>query len=421
MGYTRNPAGVLKSWGSVSIKKLEAIQGFLNVFMGNLVAGFSFFFLFLFLLSKPFTLSNSATTLRSFANQLSLCDPWRALNPSTKAFSFFSHVHRTYSRIDFFFVDNRLLHWVNSSEYHSIVISDHAPTSVVINFPNHNPTRTQWKLSHFLLNNPHFKGFFQEEIVNYFHANDTPDIARSTLWEACKAYLRGQAISFASRQKKVDTERMVWLLDQLVSIDTQYATAPTPSLYDQRLKFQAEFDLLSTPKVESKLSKTKQRYFEMGDKAGKLLAHQARTAALSRLIPRIKLSSGTVVTDPKLVNYAFLNFYSDLYTSEYSPAIWKSHNPLEMFSYPKVDSSLSDKLGAPITAAEVQEAIGQLQNGKSPGPDGFVVEFYKAYSILISPHLVNVYNESFNSGRLPPTLSEANISLLWKKVKDPLE
>jgi exonuclease III len=33
--------------------------------------------------SKPFTLSNSATTLRSFANQLSLCDPWRALNPST--------------------------------------------------------------------------------------------------------------------------------------------------------------------------------------------------------------------------------------------------------------------------------------------------------------------------------------------------
>ena len=82
---------------------------------------------------------------------------------------------------------------------------------------------------------------------------------------------------------------MVWLLDQLVSIDTQYAAAPTPSLYDQRLKFQAEFDLLSTSKVESKLLKTKQRYFEMGDKVGKLLAHQARTAALSRLIPRIKL------------------------------------------------------------------------------------------------------------------------------------
>ncbi|KAG7503513.1 LINE-1 reverse transcriptase [Solea senegalensis] len=214
--------------------------------------------------------------------------------------------------------------------------------------------------------------------------------------------------------KKVDTERMVWLLDQIVSIDTQYAAAPTPSLYDQRLKFQAEF-------ISCQHLRLKQNFFEMGDKAGKLLAHQARTAALSRLIPRIKLSSGTVVTDPKLLNDAFLNFYSDLYTSEYSPEVWKSHNPLEMFSYPKVDSSLSDKLGTPITTAEVQEAIGQLQSGKSMGPDGFVVEFYKAYSILITPHLVNVYNESFDSSSLPPTLSEANISLLLKKRQRPLE
>lgn len=35
--------------------------------------------------------------------------------------------------------------------------------------------------------------------------------------------------------------------------------------------------------------------------------------------------------------------------------------------------------------------------------------------------MVNGYNESFISGRLPPTLSEANISLLLKKDKDPLE
>lgn len=130
----------------------------------------------------------------------------------SKAFSFFSHVHCTYSRVDLFFVENRLLHWVNSSGYHSIVITDHAPTSVVINFQNCSPPHTQWKLSHLLLNNPHFKKFFQEEIItNFFQTNDTPDIARGTLWEVCKAYLRRQAISFASWQKKTDRERMVWL------------------------------------------------------------------------------------------------------------------------------------------------------------------------------------------------------------------
>uniref|UniRef100_A0A0F8AB07 Retrovirus-related Pol polyprotein LINE-1 n=1 Tax=Larimichthys crocea TaxID=215358 RepID=A0A0F8AB07_LARCR len=214
-------------------------------------------------------------------------------------------------------------------------------------------THTQWKLSYFLLNNSRFKTINQEEIVNFFQANDTPDVTRSTLWEACKAYLRGQAISFASRQKKAAVERTVWVSEQLVSVNTKYAAAPTPSLYEQCLKLQAEFDLLSTSKVETKLLKTKQRYFEMGDKPGKLLAHQARTAALSRPIPRIRSPSGSVVTDPKLINDAFFNFCSDLYTSEYSPKIWKNHSPVEELSYPKVDGNLADKLAAPIAAAEV--------------------------------------------------------------------
>lgn len=87
------------------------------------------------------------------------------------------------------------------------MFSDHAPTSVVINFPNYNPPHTQWKLSHLLLSNPNLKKFFQEEIANFFQINDTPDIARGVLWEACKAYLRGQAILFASRQKKKYMEK----------------------------------------------------------------------------------------------------------------------------------------------------------------------------------------------------------------------
>lgn len=135
---------------------------------------------------------------------------------------------------------------------------------------------------------------------------------------------------------------MVWLADQLLKTDLRYAAAPTLFLYDHCLKFQAEFDLLSTFKVETKLLNTRQSYFELRDKAGTLLAYQARTAALSRLIGRIKLPSGAVATDPKLINDAFLNFYSDLYTSEYSPEIWKSHHPLGMLTFPKVDSNLAD-------------------------------------------------------------------------------
>lgn len=61
-----------------------------------------------------------------------------------------------------------------------------------------------------------------------------------------------------------------------------------------------------------------------------------------------------------------------------------------------------------------------LQNGKMPGYDGFTVEFFKLFSTSIAPVLQRMYNESCSEGCLPPTLSEASISLLLKSDKDPL-
>lgn len=61
-----------------------------------------------------------------------------------------------------------------------------------------------------------------------------------------------------------------------------------------------------------------------------------------------------------------------------------------------------------------------MQSGKSPGPDGFTDEFYKSFASLLTPTLTMLYSDFFfTTGRLPPTLSEASISLLLKKDKDP--
>lgn len=83
--------------------------------------------------TRDAVLSSSAKVMPSYAAQLGLSDPWRFNFPSMKAYSFFSHRHHSYSQIDFFLVDDRLLSKVKSCVYHSIVISDHAPTSMEIN------------------------------------------------------------------------------------------------------------------------------------------------------------------------------------------------------------------------------------------------------------------------------------------------
>lgn len=74
-------------------------------------------------------------------------DPWRFYNPSAKEFSFFSNVHQTFSRIDYFFLDSSLVSEVKSVEYLAIVISDHTPLTLEIHFPNYLRDRPPWKFN----------------------------------------------------------------------------------------------------------------------------------------------------------------------------------------------------------------------------------------------------------------------------------
>lgn len=136
----------------------------------------------------------------------------------------------------------------------------------------------------------------------------------------------------------------------------------------------------------------KQHFYESGDKAGKLLACQTRAEATSRLIQEVKAATGEVLSDPKVINSTFAEFYTSLYTSDHP------HSPnstLDKIDFPQIAGDKAEMLGAPVTTAEVQEAIKLLQSGKSPGPDSFTAEYYKTISNLLTPHLTDMYNEAF--------------------------
>ena len=51
---------------------------------------------------------------------------------------------------------------------------------------------------------------------------------------------------------------------------------------------------------------------------------------------------------------------------------------LEKYTLPKVNEE-AESLNRPITAHEIEAVIKKLPTHKSPGPDGFTGEFYKAF------------------------------------------
>lgn len=61
-----------------------------------------------------------------------------------------------------------------------------------------------------------------------------------------------------------------------------------------------------------------------------------------------------------------------------------------------------------------------MKSGKAPGPDGFPTEFFKTFGPKLIPLLSKVFKDVLVKKSLPPTMTQASISLLLKKNKDPL-
>lgn len=76
--------------------------------------------------SRPGATPRDRTAIHSLQEDLGLIDIWRFVNPQEREYSFYSHSHKTYSRIDFFLISHSLVDRVIDSNIGVIAITDHA-------------------------------------------------------------------------------------------------------------------------------------------------------------------------------------------------------------------------------------------------------------------------------------------------------
>lgn len=83
----------------------------------------------------------------------------------------------------------------------------------------------------------------------------------------------------------------------------KHMQSPPPLPFTKNVFYYSQNTMvLKTHVVERQLRQSKQRFFEHGDKASRLLAQQARAASASRSIPRIICPSGNLTVDPVEIN-----------------------------------------------------------------------------------------------------------------------
>lgn len=82
--------------------------------------------------------------LKAQFDRLGLLDIWRVNNPTVRDYTFFSHSHKTYSRIDHIFMSQTLRSAVLHTHIHPICLSDHAPLELTLTWPHPRSETSRW-------------------------------------------------------------------------------------------------------------------------------------------------------------------------------------------------------------------------------------------------------------------------------------
>uniref|UniRef100_A0A669BP42 Reverse transcriptase domain-containing protein n=1 Tax=Oreochromis niloticus TaxID=8128 RepID=A0A669BP42_ORENI len=363
-------------------------------------------------------LNKITKNIKLILKDLGLIDVWRELNPIKKDYTFFSHPHSFYSRLDYFFMFQKDFNSVVNCRIGVMDLSDHAPLYLEVVL-GHERRATSWKLNTSTL--CPLKEQISQDIIDYVAENDNEEVSPSILWDALKAVIRGKLIGYSTNLKKKRNEHIRKLQTQLQYLEDAHKIRADINLKLEIQKKKNEIDEIFSSEIQKNMAFLQQRYYEVGGKSAKLLAYKLKKQQSENTIYKIKdPQTNNIVYKLEDIQLAFLKFYKELYTQP-RVDVTGMISFLDSLCLPKLNENQNITLIKDISEIEIKKAISKLKPNKSPGPDGFPSDWYKEMKELLIPLMRTSFNYILKTGVIPPSWNEASISLIAKEGKDRLD
>ena len=95
-----------------------------------------------------------------------------------------------------------------------------------------------------------------------------------------------------------------------------------------------------------------------------------------KVISELDDDEGEITKEEEQISLKIENYYRDLYTSKIDVTEEQLNHYIEHLEIPCLSQEDNEKLGGLVMYAECKESLASFGSGKSPGEDGFTVEFY---------------------------------------------
>ena len=370
---------------------------------------------------------------------LDLSDPWRISNPEKKRFTWRRVNPVKQARLDFFLCSSEILNIVQSSDILPGYKTDHSLVVLNLTDGGIKHGKGSWKFNNLLLEEPeyietiktaikHVKEIYSATPYNISELDNIPHdelelmINDQLFFEMLLLEIRGKTIAYSSRRKRNQDKTEANLMNEIQTLQNDIEEKELPdqnsdviqNLRSRLKEANSELEQIREKKIKGSFMRSKALWIEQGEKPTKYFCNLEKRNFVNKQMSRIEKVDGTQVTEQDEIMIEVRAFYENLYKAKENESESTINDNLPIR---KLSMNESKTLEGKITQKELNLALKNMKNNKSPGPDGFTVEFYKTFWAEICTFMLRSINYGFDHSNLSDSQKLGHISLLPKGNK----
>ena len=353
--------------------------------------------------------------ISDFKEHFHLIDIWRKQHPKSREFTWFNSDFSIASRLDKFYVSSDLVQFISSSSIRPCCFSDHDLVDLVIDLSQFSPQGPGlWKFNNSLLADADFCDHLSSRISDLANCISRFSSLKNW-WEFLKLSLKEECINFA-KQKRTELNREKVTLTNRLILCKQLLIQGDASVSAEIIALEARLFALFSLEIDGVKTRSRARWIEEGEKPTRYFFRLERERIEKNRVISMHDSNGNEVTSRADLDRVHVEFYTQLFSEEPVDMACQQHLFFQLNTKLTPDESFS--CDGPISLEELAESVKSLSLNKSPGPDGFTLEFYLKFWHLLAPLLCRLYNFCFTEECLPESLQTSVTRLIFKKRGD---
>ena len=347
--------------------------------------------------------------LQHFLSNFSAVDMYRNLNPQGREITWRDKKGTVGCRLDRVYLPIQFLVNSPSCSFLPCAFTDHYLVKCIFTLPDSLPRgRGLWKFNVSLLTDKNFCADVQSFWTVWREQKNIEFTDCRLWWDLGKHHIKQLAIQHSVRLSREKLNRKRELEAEFAQINSHTPLDPTrvEDLKTALAELQAESQ--SGAQIRSRA-----QWIEEGERPTKYFFNLENKNQTKKTITELTSPTGECLTTNKQILGELRRFYQSLYKAE------KTDKHAQDLLLAKLSKSLSEvereSLEHELSYSECFEALNSMAKNKSPGNDGFPMEFYSHFWALLGADLVDTLNYGHQKGQLSQTQLQSVLSLLFKK------